>query len=43
MNQELWAERIRVNRVNSLAEIPMLRISNTTENDGKINAIVKNL
>ena len=41
--KHLRSKKIRVNRVNDLAEIPILRISNTTDNDEKINAIVKNL
>ncbi len=41
--KHLKSKKIRVNRVNDLAEIPILRISNTTDNDEKINAIVKNL
>jgi hypothetical protein len=41
--KHLRGKRIKVNRVNDLAEIPILRISNTTDNDEKINAIVKNL
>ena len=41
--KHLKSKKIKVNRVNNLAEIPILRISNTTDNDEKINAIVKNL
>lgn len=41
--KHLRSAKVRVNRVNDLAEIPILRISNTTDNDEKINAIVKNL
>ncbi len=41
--KHLREKRIKVNRVNDLAEIPILRISNTTDNDEKLNAIVKNL
>ncbi|TKB23287.1 hypothetical protein FCL47_23300 [Desulfopila sp. IMCC35006] len=41
--KHLRSKNIRVNRVNDLAEIPILRISNTTDNDEKISAIVKNL
>ncbi|SHI12051.1 PIN domain-containing protein [Desulfofustis glycolicus] len=41
--KHLRARKVRVNRVNDLAEIPILRISNTTDNDEKISAIVKNL
>jgi hypothetical protein len=41
--KHLRSKKIKVNRVNDLAEIPILRISNTTDNDEKISAIVKNL
>lgn len=41
--KHLRSRKIKVNRVNDLAEIPILRISNTTDKDEKINAIVKNL
>jgi hypothetical protein len=41
--RHLRSIKIKVNRVNDLAEIPILRISNTTDNDEKLNAIVKNL
>jgi len=41
--KHLRGKKIKVNRVNDLAEIPILRISNTTNNDEKISAIVKNL
>ncbi|HBI14335.1 MAG TPA: hypothetical protein DDY20_02255 [Desulfobulbaceae bacterium] len=41
--KHLRNKKIKANRVNDLAEIPILRISNTTNNDEKISAIVKNL
>jgi hypothetical protein len=41
--KHLRGKKIKVNRVNDLAEIPILRISNTTDKDEKISAIVKNL
>lgn len=41
--KHLRGKKIKVNRVNNLAEIPILRISNTTDKDEKIRAIVKNL
>ncbi|HEY84493.1 MAG TPA: hypothetical protein G4N96_05190 [Chloroflexi bacterium] len=41
--KHLRGKKIKVNRVNDLAEIPILRISNATDNDEKVNAIVKNL
>ncbi|MHB8810409.1 MAG: PIN domain-containing protein [Desulfobulbaceae bacterium] len=41
--KHLRSKKIKANRVNDLAEIPILRISNTTDKDEKISAIVKNL
>jgi len=41
--KHLRGKKMKVNRVNDLAEIPILRISNTTDKDEKISAIVKNL
>ncbi len=41
--KHLRISKIKVNRVNDLAEIPILRISNTTDKDETINTIVKNL
>ncbi len=41
--KHLRDKKIKVNRINNLAEIPILRISNTTDKDEKISAIVKNL
>jgi len=41
--KHLRSKKIKINRVNDLAEIPILRISNTTDNNEKIDAIVKNL
>ena len=41
--KHLRNKKIKVNRVSDLAEIPILRLSNTTDNDEKICAIVKNL
>lgn len=41
--KHLRSKKIRVDRVNSLDEIPILRISSTTDNDEKMNVIVKNL
>lgn len=41
--KHLRANKIRVHRETDLAEIPILRISNATNNDETINAIVKNL
>jgi hypothetical protein len=39
----LQSRKINVRRVTDLAQIPVLRVSNTTSNDEKIAAIVKNL
>jgi len=41
--KHLRGRKVRVNRINDLAEIPVLRISNTIDKDEKINAIVKNI
>lgn len=41
--KHLKARKIRIQREKDLAEIPLLRISNTTSSDDKISAIVKNL
>jgi len=41
--KHLRTKRIRIHRESDLAEIPLIRISNTTSNDEKIAAIVKNL
>lgn len=41
--RHLRTKKIKASRVNDLAEVAVLRISNTTDNDEKINAIVKNL
>lgn len=41
--KHLRGKKVKINRVNDLAEIPILRISNTTDNDEQISAIVKNL
>ena len=38
----LRRRKIKVSRCSDLAEIPILRISNTTDSDEKIHAIVKN-
>ena len=40
--KHLRAKKIRIHRENDLAEIPLIRISNTTNNDEKVAAIVKN-
>ncbi|MDA8135930.1 MAG: PIN domain-containing protein [Desulfobacteraceae bacterium] len=41
--KHLRGRKVKVNRINDLAEIPVLRISNTIDKDEKINAIVKNI
>ena len=41
--KHLRAKKIRIHRESDLAEIPLIRISNTTSNDEKVAAIVKNL
>jgi len=41
--KHLRAKKIRIHRESDLAEIPLIRISNTTSNDEKVSAIVKNL
>ena len=41
--KHLKAKKIQVQREKDLAEIPVLRMSNSTSNDEKITAIVKNL
>ena len=41
--KHLRAKKIRVHRENDLAEIPILKISSTTNKDETISAIVKNL
>jgi hypothetical protein len=41
--KHLRTKKIRVHREKDLAEIPVLRISSATNNDEKINAIIKNL
>ena len=41
--KHLKARNIKVQREKDLAEIPVLRIANTTSDDKKIDAIVKNL
>ena len=41
--KHLRSKKIKTNRVSDLAEIAILRISNTADNDEKIKAIVKNL
>lgn len=41
--KHLKNKKIKVNRFNDLAEIPILQLSNSTDNDEKICAIVKNL
>jgi len=41
--KHLSSRQIRVQREKDLAEIPLLRVSNTTSSDEKIAAIVKNL
>jgi hypothetical protein len=41
--KHLRSNKVKVNRVSDLAEIPILRIHNSIDNDEKINAIVKNL
>lgn len=41
--KHLKARKIRVQRESDLAEIPVLRMSNSTSNDEKIAAIIKNL
>jgi len=39
----LVSRNIRIQRVKDLAEIPLLRVPNTTSSDEKISAIIKNL
>jgi len=41
--KHLRTKKIKVYREKDLAEIPVLRISSSTNNDEKINAIIKNL
>jgi type IV secretory pathway VirB4 component len=41
--KHLKGRKIRIQRERDLAEIPILRVSNTTSSDEKIAAIVKNL
>jgi hypothetical protein len=41
--KHLRTKKIRIHRESDLAEIPLIRISNTTSNDEKVAAIVKNL
>ena len=41
--KHLKSRKIRIQRERDLAEIPILRVSNTTSSDEKIAAIVKNL
>lgn len=41
--KHLKSRKIRIQREKDLAEIPILRVSNTTSSDEKIAAIVKNL
>lgn len=41
--KHLRGRKMKVNRVSDLAEIPILRISNTTNKSEKIDAIVRNL
>jgi hypothetical protein len=41
--KHLKARKIRIKREKDLAEIPVLRMSNTTSSDERISAIVKNL
>jgi hypothetical protein len=41
--KHLQAKKIRVQRERDLAEIPILRMSNATSDDEKIEAIIKNL
>jgi hypothetical protein len=41
--KHLRASKIRIKRERDLAEIPILQISNATDNDEKITAIIKNL
>jgi hypothetical protein len=41
--KHLRSKRIRVHRETDLAEIPILRLANTSSNDEKIVAIIKNL
>lgn len=41
--KHLRGRKVKANRINDLAEIPVLRISNTFDKDEKINAIVKNI
>jgi hypothetical protein len=41
--KHLRAKRIRVHREKDLAEIPLLQISNTTDDNKKVDAIVHNL
>jgi hypothetical protein len=41
--KHLRGRKVKVNRINDLAEIPVLRISDTIDKDEKIHAIVKNI
>jgi hypothetical protein len=41
--KHLRTKKIRIHREKDLAEIPVLRISNATDSDEKITAIIKNL
>lgn len=41
--KHLRGKKIKANRVNDLAEIPILRISNATDRDEKIIAVIKNI
>jgi len=43
LSKHLRIKKVRVHREKDLAEIPVLRISNATNNDEKISAIIKNL
>lgn len=41
--KHLRAKKVRIHRSKDLAEIPLIRISNSTSNDEKVAAIVQNL